>query len=69
MWWLIGALDGGALPGGVGDDHASFAEELQDSPDGGAGAAAQRSDVGLADRGVGSDPGQQDPQGLGPVVA
>ena len=33
-----GALDGGALPGGVGDDHAAVAEELQDSPDGGAGA-------------------------------
>lgn len=63
------ALDGGALPGGVGDDHASLAEERQDSPDGGAGADAQCSDVGLGDRGVGSEPGQQDPQGLGRVVA
>ena len=33
------------------------------------GRALQRPDVGLGDRGVGSEPGQQDPQGLGRVVA
>jgi hypothetical protein len=66
---LDGALDGSALPGGVGDDHAAFIEELQDPPDGGAGAAAERPDVGLGDGGAGSYPGQQYPQGLGSVVA
>ena len=49
---LDGALDGGALPGGVGDDHAALAEELQDSPDGGAGAVAECPDVGFGDGGV-----------------
>src|SRR5712691_2707174 len=63
------ALDGGALAGGVGDDHAVFCEELQDPPDGGAGPVAECPDVGFVDRSGGSCPRQQDPQGLASVIA
>ena len=64
-----GALDGGALTGGVGDDHAAVIKELQDPPDSGAGTGAECPDVVLVDKGVGPEPGEQDPEGLGRVIA
>jgi hypothetical protein len=67
--WMVRSTAVPGRPAGVGDDHAAVAEERQDPPDGGAGAGVQRSDVGLGDGGVGSEPGQQDAQGLGCVVA
>jgi len=54
------------LPGRVGGDQAALLEESQDVP--GAGAApvgGQGPDIGLVDRGLRADPGQQDPQAAG----
>jgi hypothetical protein len=51
------------LAGGVGDDQVPAGQELQHSPGAGAWpAGGDAADVGLADRGGGTGPGQHDPQ-------
>jgi hypothetical protein len=65
---LDGAFDGVALAAGVGGNQGFAGQELKDPADGGAAPAGERPDVGLVDESVRADPGQQDPQRLGPGV-
>ena len=56
-------LAGLGLPGRIGNEHAPAVQEGQHAADLDAALqAAQRADVGLAERGVRAEPGHQDPQ-------
>jgi hypothetical protein len=60
-----GVLAGLGLPPGVRNEHVPRGEEGQDPPDLHVSPqAAQGADVGLVERGVGTEPGHQDLQRL-----